>query len=176
MGGAIAAGQPPLRSVIWKTSSQKCHVIHFHGNNNIKIVNSCFKAAILDPWQRLVQTDSEVDASRQNQNLRTYLRRVAKRICKSACKFTQVAKSRNFRAYYYTVDLRSTCVDLRGQTKPSCVDLRTNWSSAQSQRKSRQVGGQTNRKLNARRKLVRCNARPFGQTGTRQIMRPDAVH
>ena len=61
------------------------------------------------------QTDSQVDASLQNQNLRTDLRWVAKRIRKSARKFTQVAKGRKFHAY--TVDLRSTCVDLRWVAK-----------------------------------------------------------
>ena len=59
--------------------------------------------------------DLQVHASLQNQNLRTDLRWVAKRIRKSARKFTQVAKSRKFHAY--TVDLRSTCVDLRWAAK-----------------------------------------------------------
>ena len=62
------------------------------------------------------QMDLQVHASLQiNQNLRTDLRWVAKRIRKSARKFTQVAKSRKFHAY--TVDLRSTCVDLRWVAK-----------------------------------------------------------
>ena len=41
----------------------------------------------------------------------TDLQRLAKRIRKSACKFTQVAKDRKF--HVYTVALRSTCVGLR---------------------------------------------------------------
>ena len=52
------------------------------------------------------QANSQVDASQRkfaNQNLHTALRRVAKRIRKSARKFTQVIKSRKF--YVYTVDL-----------------------------------------------------------------------
>ena len=55
--------------------------------------------------------ESQVDASLQNQNLRTDLPWVARWIHKSAHKFTQVAESRKFHAY--TVDLRSACVDLR---------------------------------------------------------------
>ena len=70
----------------------------------------------------------QVDASLQNQNLRTDLRWAAKLIRKSPRKFTQIAKSRKFRAY--TVDLRSICVDLRWVAKrwKTCVDLRTNFS------------------------------------------------
>ena len=45
------------------------------------------------------QTDSQVDASFQNQTICTDLRWVAKRIRKSALNFTQVAKSRKFHAY-----------------------------------------------------------------------------
>ena len=40
------------------------------------------------------QTDSQVNASLQNQNLRTDLRRVAKRIRKSACKLQKTEISR----------------------------------------------------------------------------------
>ena len=101
------------------------------------------------------QTDSQVNSSQRksaNQNLHTDLRWVAKRIRKSARKFTQVAKSRKFHAY--TVDLRSTCVDLRwvAKRRKTCVDLRTaNLSSTKvsaSHRKSTymKVGGQTKRK------------------------------
>ena len=52
----------------------------------------------------------------------TQLRWEAKRIRKSARKSTQVAKSRKFHAY--TVDLRSSCVDLRWVAKQckSCAD------------------------------------------------------
>ena len=57
------------------------------------------------------QTDLQVDASLQNLNLRTELPLV----CMSARRFTQVAKSGKFHAY--TVDLRSTCVDMRWVAK-----------------------------------------------------------
>ena len=74
----------------------------------------------------------QVNASLQNQNLRTDLRWVAKRIRKSARKFTQVAKSRKF--HVYTVDLRSICIDLHWVAKQwkTCVDLRTNLSSTKA--------------------------------------------
>ena len=58
---------------------------------------------------------TQVDASCQNHNFRTDLRCVAKRIRKSTWKFTRVTKRRKFHAY--TVDLRSTCVDLRWVAK-----------------------------------------------------------
>ena len=87
----------------------------------------------------------QVDESLQNQNLRTNLWWVAKQIRKSAHKFTQVAKSRKFHAY--TVDSRSTCVDLRWVAKwwKMCNDLRMNLSltkviapaSTQVERKSK---------------------------------------
>ena len=71
------------------------------------------------------QTDSKVNASLQNQNLRTDLRWVTKRIRKSAHKFMQVAKSRRVH-YADTVDLWLTCIDLRWVAKrwKTSVDLR----------------------------------------------------
>ena len=68
----------------------------------------------LSPGQKNSQLDA-IDASFQNLNLRTDLRWAAKRIRKSAHKFTQVAKSRKFHAY--TVDFQLTCrLALGGQT------------------------------------------------------------
>ena len=70
------------------------------GNQGQVCFNSLFRQmSAQNPGQK----DSQVDASLQNQNLRTDLRWVAKRIRKSARKFTKVAKSRRFHAY--TVDL-----------------------------------------------------------------------
>ena len=71
------------------------------------------------------QTDSKVNVSLQNQNLRTDLRWVTKRIRKSAHQFMQVAKSRRVH-YADTVDLWLTCIDLRWVAKrwQTSVDLR----------------------------------------------------
>ena len=108
---------------------------------------------------RRTRKSMQVDASLQNQNLRTDLRWVAKRICNySARKFRQVAKNREFHAY--AVDLRSTCVDLRWVAKRwiNGVSLHTSLSSTKvnaSRRKSIQVGGQTKHKL-YERKLKTC--------------------
>ena len=79
------------------------------------------------------QTGSQVDASQQRVGKTrncTELRWMAKRIAKSARKFTQVAKSR-INSIQDTDDLRSTCVDLRWVAKrwKTCVDLRTNLNS-----------------------------------------------
>ena len=74
----------------------------------------------------------QVDADLQNQNLRTDLRWVAKRIRKSARKFMQVAKSRKFHEYLSSAKQASE---------------RSRW-------KSTHVGGQTKRKLNASLKFV----------------------
>ena len=70
----------------------------------------------------------QVDASLQNQNLCVDLQWAAKRIRKSARKFTQVWESRKFHAC--TVDVRSACVDLHWVAKrwklgPTCVRIWT---------------------------------------------------
>ena len=68
--------------------------------------------ALLSPGQ----TNSQVDASLQNQNLHTDLRRVAKRIRKSqkAVNFTHIIGQ----CIFITTDyLRSTCVDLHWVAK-----------------------------------------------------------
>ena len=86
----------------------------------------------------------------QNQNLRTNLRWVTKRIRKSARKFTQVAKSLNFRRIQMICDqLVSTCVGWPNGEKSAwtCVQI---WAPP----KLTQVSGQTKRKLNASRKLA----------------------
>ena len=79
---------------------------------------------------------------------------MAKRIRKSARRFTHFAKSRKF--HVYTVDLRSTCVDSRchGQTVKNLRRLACEFELEQSQRKSTQVGGQTKRMLTATRKVA----------------------
>ena len=81
----------------------------------------------------------QVDTSFQNQILRTDLRWVAKRIRKSARKFTQVAKSHEFHAY--TVDLHQLAINLRrlalgGQNVKILRRLAYEFEFDQSQRKS----------------------------------------
>ena len=89
----------------------------------------------------------QVDASLQNQNLRTDLRWVAKLIRKSALKFTQVAKSRNIKRIYRW----STRV---GWPKGKNLHwLAFEFELDQSQHKPSQVGGQTKRKLDASRNV-----------------------
>ena len=86
---------------------------------------------------------------------------LAKRIRKSARKFTQVRqKDVNSRTYSWPAinlcRLVSTCVGWSNGEK-KFVNLRTNLSSTKvnaSHRKSTQVGGQAKRKLNASRKPV----------------------
>ena len=65
---------------------------------------------------------------------------MAKRIRKSARKFTQIAKS-----HAHTNELRSTCVEW--QTVKNLRLLASKFELDQSQRKSKQVGGQTKHKL-----------------------------
>ena len=63
---------------------------------------------VLIRWTRRAM---QVDASLQNQNLRTHLRWAAKLIRKSARKFTQMGKIVNFTQTQLTCDRRmSTCV------------------------------------------------------------------
>ena len=70
-------------------------------------------AYALAKWTR---KSTQVNASLQNQNLRTDLRWVAKRIRKSTRNGSRKSqKGREFHAY--TVDLRSTCVDLHWVAK-----------------------------------------------------------
>ena len=82
------------------------------------------------------QTDSQVDASLQKQNLRTDLRKVAKRIRKSA-RQTGWPNGKEF---------ASTFVQIWARPKSTQVDT--------SRHKPTQVGGQTKRKLNASPKLA----------------------
>ena len=81
--------------------------------------------------------------------LHTDMRGVAKRIRKSTCKFTKVAKSREFQAY--TVGLWSAFVDLRWEKLVYGFEL------DQSQCKSAEVGDQTKHKLNASQNLQKLN-------------------
>ena len=107
------------------------------------------------------QTDSQVDASLQNQNLSTDLRWVAKRIRKSALKFTQVAKSQNFHAY--TDDLRSTCdqLPLGGETVKTCVDLRSNIAARSKSAHVHTIGSPNETQVE--RKSKTCVDVSFGQ-------------
>ena len=87
--------------------------------------------------------------SLENQNLHTSLRWVDKRIRKSACKFTKVAKSWNFTHIQLTCDqLASTCVQIWAQPNSevntsgwpnemqvesklkTCIDLQVHWARA----------------------------------------------
>ena len=84
------------------------------------------------------QTDSQVNASLQYQNLLcTDLRRVGKQIRKSARKSTQLAKGRRFIHY------RWLAIALCGQKVE--VDLRTNFRPIKVNAKTMQVGGQAKR-------------------------------
>ena len=102
-------------------------------------VNDIFSASEfqLKPLAKQTRKSTQVGASLQNQNLRTDLRWVAKRIHKSALKFKQIAKSVNFTHTQMTCDqLVSTCA------------LACEFGFDQNERKSAQEGGQTKRKFN----------------------------
>ena len=89
-------------------------VIFFEGENRVTQFE----------FLRHDQTDSQVDAS-----WRKFAKpELAYGLAMGGQTDSQVAKSRQFHAY--TVDLRSTCVDLRwvAKRREACVDLRTNLS------------------------------------------------
>ena len=95
---------------------------------------------------------------------------MAKRIRRSASKFTQVATTRN--VYAYTVDLQSSCVDLPlgCQTAKNLRRLAYEFEIDQSQRKASQVNasGWPNEMQDEKRKWktyveLRRIASPFGQ-------------
>ena len=93
---------------------------------------------IVKPWPNGLASRPQVNASLQNQNLRTDLRWVGKRIRKSARKFTQDEKGRKFPHIHLTCDqLVSTCVGW-----PNGENLRRlayEFDLDQCQRKSSQV-------------------------------------
>ena len=99
----------------------------------------------------------QVNASLQNQNLPTDLRRVAK------CVGSQVTKSRKFHAYcwlmrfYNRLLVINLCrLALGGQMVRNLRLLASKFELNASRCKSAQVGGQTKRKLNTSPKLATC--------------------
>ena len=91
--------------------------------------------------------DSQIDASLQNQNLRTDLRRVAKRIRKSA------RKSQKAVHFTHIIGINLCRLALGGQTvKKTCVYLRPNLSSTKVH--ASHASGWSNE----------TNASPFGQS------------
>ena len=131
--------------LIYMVSEEKTFVKHWYRKRDILVSLS----TVWIVQRKDTSSNKQVDASLQNQNLRTDLRRVAKRIRK----FTQVhpvGKSGKFHAY--ADDLRSTqlCWVAKGWKT---------WVRIWAPPKSTQViasprGNQTKCKLNASRKLA----------------------